>query len=301
MSRHEGDFPLQRQASFREWSPSIHYAQFQKMPTGKLPERKIYDFELLYVSQGEAATTMLGQRYLLSAGQLIFLPAGVAHQNEAVSKPGTRFLGIHFDFFDDLDITTEADVIVHDEDAPSSRFAREAVADYFLPLSHHPVYTPTLACVGWMEQLVYEFTMRSPGYELACKALMLNILTHLLRLQQTRSHTALTPHDGKVMELAARIEQSPAEPWSNAAIADHMNLSVDHAAKLFKRLTGLPPNEYILSVRHREARRLLRETELPIERIAEQLGYSGIHYFSRLFRKHEGISATEYRKLARVL
>ncbi|RIX47270.1 helix-turn-helix domain-containing protein [Paenibacillus nanensis] len=301
MHSFENEFPIQRKAPFKEWSPSIHYAQFQRMPTGSLAERRIYDFELLYVGQGEAATTMRGQRYTLTAGQLIFLPSGVLHRNEAVSRPDTRFLGIHFDFFDELDIQTEADMIVNEAQVQAERFAYEAVSEDFQPLSQDPVYTPTLECVQLMEQLVHEFTMRPIGYELACKALMLNILSHLLRLQHARSRSLASQHDGKLLELIENIERNPEEPWSNAIIANRLNLSIDHAAKLFKQLVGLPPNEFVHTVRHREARRLLRETDLPIERIAERTGYSSIHYFSRLFRRAEGISATEYRKLSKVL
>lgn len=301
MNPAENSFPRQRRAPFRDWSPRIHYAQFQRLPPGQLTERRIFDFELLYVSQGEAATIMNGQRHILNAGQLIFLPSGVHHQNEVVSKPNARLLGIHFDFFDELDIQTEADMIVNESNIQQHRFAHEAVADSFQPLSLHPVYTPTLACVQLMEQLVHEFTMRPLGYELVCKALMLNILSHLLRLQQSRSRFLASQHDGKLQELIERIERFPSEAWTNTLIAEHMNLSVDHTAKLFKQLVGLPPNEFIQSIRHRESRRLLRETDLSIERISEQVGYSGIHYFSRLFRKHEGISAMEYRKLSKVL
>ncbi|GKU76102.1 AraC family transcriptional regulator [Paenibacillus sp. L3-i20] len=294
-------FPRLRSAPFHEWSPSIHYAQYQRMPTGPLLERRIYDFELLYVSQGEAAITMLGQRFTLTAGQLIFLPSGVYHQNEAISGPDTRFLGIHFDFFDEIDIQTESDIIVNEKNVQNDRFACEAVSDTFQPLSLHPVYTPTLACVQLMEQLVHEFTMRPLGYELVCKAHMLNILAHLLRHANSRRQFLTSQHDNKLLKLIEMIDKSPSDPWTNTLIAERMNLSIDHTAKLFKQLVGLPPNEYIHAARHREARRLLRETDMSIERISEEIGYSGIHYFSRLFRKHEGISATEYRKLTKVL
>ncbi|NMO97618.1 AraC family transcriptional regulator [Paenibacillus lemnae] len=301
MSTKSNEFPRQRKALFRDWSPSIHYAQIQRMPAGKLAARRIYDFELLFVVQGEAATTIRGERLSLPAGQLIFLPAGVVHQNEAVSKPETIFLGIHFDFFDELEIQTEADVIVNEAYLHPERFAHEAVTDDFRPLSNHLVYTPTLECVQWMEQLVHEFTMRPLGYELACKALMMNILLQLMRLQHERSRPLSSPHDIRLLELIEQIERRPALAWSNALIAERLNLSTDHAARVFKGFAGLPPNEFIQAVRHREARRLLRESDLTIEQIAEQVGYAGIHYFSRLFRRVEGISASEYRKLSKVL
>ncbi|WP_234973062.1 helix-turn-helix domain-containing protein [Paenibacillus vortex] len=55
------------------------------------------------------------------------------------------------------------------------------------------------------------------------------------------------------------------------------------------------------SVRHREARRLLRESDISIEAVGEGVGYPDIHYFSRIFRRLEGITATDYRKLSRIL
>jgi AraC-like DNA-binding protein len=72
-------------------------------------------------------------------------------------------------------------------------------------------------------------------------------------------------------------------------------------AKLFKQMAGMPPNEYIQSIRLSEARKLLRETDHSIEAVGVQSGYPDIHYFSRMFRKYEGISPREYRKLSRML
>lgn len=301
MEKSEYLYPQKRNAKFREWSPSVHYAQFQRLPTGVLSNRRLYDFELLYVCEGEAATRMQGQRYKLEAGQLIFLPSGVYHQNEVVSTPEARFLGIHFDFFDELDIQTEADMIVNETAVQPQKFTFEACAEGFTPLSGHPVYTPPLVCVQMMEQLVHEFTMRPPGYELVCKALMLNILTHLLRSPSLSAFPAGSLHGGKLGELMEEMESAPAKPWTNAAIAEKMNLSADHAAKLFKQIAGMPPSEFVQSIRHREARKLLRETDLSIELIGDRVGYSDIHYFSRIFRRHEGISPREYRKLSRIL
>lgn len=294
-------YPLQRMAEFHEWSPSIHYAQYQRMPTGRLPQRRLYDFEILYVVQGQAATTIHGQRFNIAAGQLIFLPSGVLHQNESVSEPDTHFLGIHFDFFNELHIMTEADMIVNEEEIHLNKFAVEACSDAFAPLSSQTVYTPPLVCVQLMEQLVQEFTMRQLGYELVCKSLMLSILVHLMRTSPSQSLALASPHGIKLARIGEQIEASPAEPWTNSRIAEQLQLSIDYTAKLFKQTMGMPPSAYVQSIRHREARRLLRETEMSVEQIGSEIGYSDIHYFSRMFRRHEGISASEYRKLSRIL
>ncbi|MFS0870856.1 helix-turn-helix domain-containing protein [Paenibacillus xylanilyticus] len=301
MSLPQTDYPVKRIASYREWSPTVHYAQFQTLPPGKLPRRRLYDFELLYVCEGEAATYMHDKRYTLKAGQLIMLPSGVYHQNEAVSHPKTRFIGIHFDFFNELTIQTEADMVVNEEHVQPHKFAAEACAEGMTPLSTNPVYTPSSAAVQLMEQLVHEFTTRPPGYELICKALMLQLLTYLLRSPYLISFRHVSVHGDNLRELMKRIEAAPSEPWTNSGIAKQLNLSVDHMAKLFKQMVGMPPNEYIQSIRLSEARKLLRETDCSIEVVGIRSGYPDIHYFSRTFRKHEGISPREYRKLSRML
>jgi len=301
MPPQQNGYPLKRIANYGEWSPSVHYAQFQSLPPGKLAKRRLYDFELLYVSQGEAATYMHDQRYALTAGQLIVLPSGIHHQNEVVSSPEARFIGIHFDFFNELTIQTEADMVVNEENVQAHKFAAEACAEGMKPLSSTPIYTPSPYAVQLMEQLVHEFTMRPPGYELACKALMLQLLTQLLRSSWVSAPRHASVHDDKLLEIMKQIETSPGEKWTNTGMAKQLNLSVDHMAKLFRQVAGMPPNEYIQSIRLREARRLLRETDDSIEMVGARSGYPDIHYFSRLFTKHEGISPREYRKLSRML
>ncbi|MFD2115735.1 helix-turn-helix domain-containing protein [Paenibacillus yanchengensis] len=301
MLNEELQYPMQKVVPFRDWIPNVHYASFQFLMPQRLPPRRLYDFELLYVYQGEAVTTIWGRDHAIQAGQLLFLPAGVKHQNAAVATDGNRFLGIHFDFFHELDIHTEADMIVNEEQVNIHGFAVEAVSDQFPPLTSQLIYTPPLACVQLMEQLESEFSMRLPGYELVCRSLMMQILAYLLRLTLSKSVQHTSHHDQRMLQIIKQIEQQPSDAWTNHSIAKAMSLSIDHTARLFKHLTGMAPNTYIRTIRHREARRLLRETALPIEKISQQVGFASLHYFSRSFRQHEGISPTDYRKLSQIL
>ncbi|MCA1291550.1 AraC family transcriptional regulator [Paenibacillus sp. alder61] len=50
-----------------------------------------------------------------------------------------------------------------------------------------------------------------------------------------------------------------------------------------------------------EACRMLRDTDWTIEEVGAHVGYSDIHYFSRLFSANKGISPRAYRKLSRIL
>ena len=54
------------------------------------------------------------------------------------------------------------------------------------------------------------------------------------------------------------------------------------------------PIEYFISTKIDLAKKLLREDNMNITEIAEFLGYSGIHYFSRQFKKTTGMSPRQY-------
>ncbi|GGD56652.1 helix-turn-helix transcriptional regulator [Paenibacillus nasutitermitis] len=285
---------------FRDWSPSVHYAKFQKMPEGPLEGRRIYDFELLYVRQGQAATWIGGVRHDIAQGQLLFIPAGVYHRNEVLSAHA-QFIGIHFDFQDELDIHSEPDMVVNEAAVQETKFGVESVAETFEPLSGRLVYTPTPLCVQLMEQVVHEFTMRSPAYQLICKALMLQILGLLLRSQKTYNPVNLPLQGDRILEIMAAMENDPAASWSNPDLAAKLAMNQDHMIKVFKKIAGMPPGEYVQMLRHREARRLLRETNMSVGEVGSTVGYPDIHYFSRLFRSSEGISPKMYRSLSRIL
>ena len=69
--------------------------------------------------------------------------------------------------------------------------------------------------------------------------------------------------------------------------------------KNFKKAVGTTPMSYILSIRMRNAQILLETTDYNISSIASMVGYENAFYFSRLFKKHKGLSPAEYRKASR--
>ncbi|CAM3136347.1 AraC family transcriptional regulator [Paenibacillus lupini] len=78
-------------------------------------------------------------------------------------------------------------------------------------------------------------------------------------------------------------------------LADKLDLSKYHLLRVFSKTVGMSPNHYLNQVRIKAAMRLLRETEWSIERIAEQVGYSGGSYFIKWFRKITGETPGNFR------
>jgi two-component system response regulator YesN len=81
--------------------------------------------------------------------------------------------------------------------------------------------------------------------------------------------------------------------------ATHFHVNQSYLSALFKQEMGKSFTEYLTLLRLREAKKLLRETELNLTDIAYQCGFSDQSYFSKVFRKTEGLSPKEYRKQKR--
>lgn len=67
-------------------------------------------------------------------------------------------------------------------------------------------------------------------------------------------------------------------------------------AQNFKKITRLTPMQYILSLRITNAKNLIDNTDYNMTKVAELVGYDDSMYFSRLFKKHTGMTPTEYKK-----
>ncbi len=80
------------------------------------------------------------------------------------------------------------------------------------------------------------------------------------------------------------------------AVAADLNLSPRSLVRLFNRELGRSPQACLQELRVQEARRLLEETELPLEQILERIGYRDPSSFRRLFGRVTSCTPAEYRR-----
>ena len=91
------------------------------------------------------------------------------------------------------------------------------------------------------------------------------------------------------------IKEHYAEKIKLVDVADKIYVSQWHLSKLINKYTGSNFSEILNGIRIEKAKNLLKDPALKIYEVAEQVGCSDINYFSRIFKKLEGISANEYR------
>ncbi|MEX2475965.1 cupin domain-containing protein [Marinobacter sp.] len=89
-----------------------------------------------------------------------------------------------------------------------------------------------------------------------------------------------------------------AEDWTTERLAREVGLSRSAFADRFSRLIKVPPMAYLASVRLEKASVKLRESAVPIPRIASAIGYESEAAFSRAFRRVYGVPPGTWRKQA---
>ncbi|SDE32938.1 AraC-type DNA-binding protein [Mucilaginibacter pineti] len=108
------------------------------------------------------------------------------------------------------------------------------------------------------------------------------------RLQSSRP-SQLAQQFKKLLALHIRKVKSP------SAYAGMLNVSETYLNEALKKITGFSVSYWIQQEVILEAKRLLYYTEMNVKEIAHDLGYEDHAYFSRLFKKAEGITPLSFR------
>lgn len=79
-------------------------------------------------------------------------------------------------------------------------------------------------------------------------------------------------------------------------ISRALSVSVSRLKEISREALGVSPISYFIDLKIDAAKRLIRESSLSFTEIAERLGFSSVHYFSKLFRKKVGMTPSEFAK-----
>lgn len=97
------------------------------------------------------------------------------------------------------------------------------------------------------------------------------------------------------------INNNYADDLTLEVLAGVSGVSVQHFCRVFKAKTGMRPMEYLARRRLAEAKILLLNTGKSIGDVASSVGYTNQNYFGMVFKKYEGVTPSDYRKLRGVV
>lgn len=160
-------------------------------------------------------------------------------------------------------------------------------------------------CAEWVENS-FRYAARAQAARQAGAQDTLARLSELMFVEAVRDHIERLPpqatgwlaalRDPPLARALAALHGRVAQPWTTEQLADEALLSRSAFADRFVRTLGMPPMTYLIRWRMLVAAQRLRETPLPIGRIAAEIGYESESTFTRAFSREMGMAPGAYRR-----
>lgn len=241
---------------------------------------------LVFVLSGRSKLRLEETIYEAEEGSLIVINPGMKHQMLIcdAESPSTEF---HVGFTD-------------------VRFGD--LAPNMLPT---PTTSPILQIKGELRQKLFkictsmelENSVYWQGRYFMLKTYLMQMLLLLIRDQAepvviTNSFSFESTNKKYIVEqIINYFEDHYSEKISLDRIAANMYLSTFYISKIFKSETGTTPIRYLINIRLEKAKELLENGWTgSIQEIAQQVGYDDAYHFSKLFKKHFGLSPSQAKQ-----
>jgi AraC family transcriptional regulator len=153
-----------------------------------------------------------------------------------------------------------------------------------------------------LADFVSELATEKPGKEILLRALVEQALVHILRsyaipkLSEELELSRVGLVDRRIRRSVELMHTQLDQDLTLKALAAASYLSPFHFARLFKKLTGLSPHNYLAGIRATRAQLLLAETDLSIADIGTRVGYLSGSHFTKAFRTATGTTPREFRQ-----
>jgi AraC family transcriptional regulator, glycine betaine-responsive activator len=118
------------------------------------------------------------------------------------------------------------------------------------------------------------------------------LIHHRMRDATERQRMGLRTVHGvahpRLLNVVQRMEETIETPLSCVALAKEVSISVRQLERLFMRSLAMSPTRYYLGLRLEHARRLLRQTNMPVISVALACGFVSASHFSKSYHAHFG-------------
>lgn len=166
----------------------------------------------------------------------------------------------------------------------------------------------TFHCTSELQQILWKLLIESFENSYYTRTLMVCYLQEalllLMQFYETISHQTLftdnsSARNDLLSEILVYMNKRITEPITIEEICHEFYVSRSSLQALFKTHLNSSPKNYLLNMKLQKSKELIREEQYTISEVAYKLGFSSIHYFSRLFKKYFNTTPSAYsRKIA---
>jgi AraC-like DNA-binding protein len=274
--------------------PFVRDASFPVRSAWQTAPRRLLDYLLMYVQEGEMIANVEGREEAFRAGEFCLIQPGELHSLEGPSVTITPY--VHLDVF--YDPGREKSFVVRSGRVDVSGSAAlmqprlEAVTGVSVPTKFVPAIPSQfrdtmLKTIGtWQRR---DFLGQLESHHLASG----------LVLEMLRSYSpggADSPDRPEFLNwITSHMSLHLSEPLSVADMAERAGLSPSRFSRVFRDRFGSPPHRFLLHLRVQRAQDLLQHTGLTMRQISAQCGFSDVHHFAKTFKRVSGQTPGTYR------
>lgn len=252
-------------------------------PRYEMPFHWHMETELILVLEGVFELALSGQPLTLCAGDCAFVPGGTVHGGvprdciyECVVLDLERFL----------------------RDSAICRKKYAAVLDDSACI--HTLFKAGSDAAKLADALFECLEKEQPGHEFLTIGLLWQLFGTILQHHLYGPPAAGAPRERRraeqIKSALRMIRRDYASPLTLEALASQAGMRGESFCRSFRQVTGRSPIDYVNYYRVECAAELLCATPQSVTEIALSCGFNDLTYFSRVFRRHKGVSPRAYRE-----
>lgn len=242
--------------------------------------------ELNFTCEGRGSLHVGKKTFALAAGTLVVIPEPVAHQLE-VHTPGRYARSV-------LCIVPKTGT---DEVFAPVLQTMLGKTPFREPRCLYLDETAARVVRNLISRIAGETARQADWWHETALALACELLSFSARLI-ARSRPLQPPGTRLAEEAAAYIAFHLEDDLTLKKVANHFDVSREHLSRVFHQHFGITYQRYVANKRLLTARQLLMEDDqLSLLEIALASGFQSHSHFSRVFRRHEGVTPSEFRRL----
>ncbi|RCX16174.1 helix-turn-helix protein [Fontibacillus phaseoli] len=283
--------------------PLPHYITSGLSPLpigGKHPSRKnIGAFDLLVVVRGCLYVEESGHKYEITEGHALILLPDSYHYSYEGCKEETLHYWTHFQILGEWRVVDEVEYHISHGRHPEGEqgylsLPPFAVSSYTVAL---PQFTK-LAQPQKMAEAINELNEMNRNIHLASVRLRQQTLFQevIMLLSASLGADGPSPQSACAERAASYLREHYREPFSAIKLGEAINFHPVYIARCMQKVFGCSPSTYLLRLRIDQSKLLLIQTDLPVERVAEEVGFNLAAYFTASFTRFEGMSPRKYRQ-----
>lgn len=241
------------------------------------------NYEIYYLLSGERLYFIKDRTYHVKKNDLVFIKPFVLHTVQGVGIPDHDRILIKFNqefLFDNNAISFEA---------------LDLLFNHYCYAKLNSLYINVIENI--FETMKQEVCLKSTDFEVNLRALLLQLLVYVARnIDRQEEFPQISPTHARISEIVKYINQNYQDELTLASIAAVFYYNPSYLSRTFKKIIGVGVTDYLNNLRVSQAQKLLKETELNISAIANEVGFKNQSHFGRIFKDIVGISPLQYRK-----